>query len=316
MSASQPQAQAVAIKGNRFLLAGSDADVRKTCRPATKRIDLRGRTVLPGLEDSHTHPITAALSEQDGPIPVMNSIADIQAYIRSQAATQPADRVIFVPKIYSTRLIDRRYPTRYEIDEAAPGRLAMTDNGYASVLNSTRPEEAEHHPRYAAAGRRQDHQGREGRAERPDPGRAEAAGQPAPERARQPRRQDLGAEGMQKSYNAVGMTSTIDRGEACDGFRVYQGAARQERADRAQLRHLSDRRQGHARSSCARRSPASPGSPAWRRVVSRRARSRRSPTAASSSAPLICGSRTGRTRRSTATTIRTIAACWPCRARI
>src|SRR5262245_49514064 len=136
MSASQPQAQAVSIKGNHFLLVGSDADVRKAAGPATRQVDLRGRTVLPGLEDSHTHPIMSALSEQEGPIPVMNSIAEVQAYIRKQAAALPPDRLIFVPKVYSTRLTDRRYPTRYEIDEAAPGRLAMTDNGYASVLNS------------------------------------------------------------------------------------------------------------------------------------------------------------------------------------
>src|SRR5438876_1647176 len=135
LSGSQPQAQAVSIKGNHFLLVGSDAEVRKTAGTATRQVDLHGRTVLPGLEDSHTHPITSALSEQDGPIPVMNSIAEIQAYISKQAAALPADRVIFVPKIYSTRLQDRRYPTREEIDKAAPGRLAMTDNGYASVLN-------------------------------------------------------------------------------------------------------------------------------------------------------------------------------------
>jgi len=112
LSASQPQAQAVAIKGNHFLQTGSDADVRKTAGPATRQVDLHGRTVLPGLEDSHTHPITSALSEQDGPIPVMNSIAEIQAFIAKQAETTPADRLIFVPKIYSTRLVDRRYPTR------------------------------------------------------------------------------------------------------------------------------------------------------------------------------------------------------------
>src|SRR6266705_1696285 len=94
LSAAQPQAQAVAIQGNHFLLVGSDADVRKSAGPRTKQVDLRGRTVLPGLEDSHTHPITSALSEQDGPIPVMNSIAEIQAHIRKLAATTPADRLI------------------------------------------------------------------------------------------------------------------------------------------------------------------------------------------------------------------------------
>src|SRR5437660_8449119 len=111
LSASRPQAQAVAIQGNHFLLIGSDADVRKAAGPTTRQVDLHGRTVLPGLEDSHTHPIMAALSEQDGAIPVMNSIAEVQAYIRKQAAVLPPEKLIFVPKVYSTRLKDRRYPT-------------------------------------------------------------------------------------------------------------------------------------------------------------------------------------------------------------
>ncbi len=136
MSQAQPEAEAVAIAGDRFLKAGSDSEIRALAGSNTKLIDLHGRTVLPGLEDSHTHPITSALSEREGPVPVMHSIAEIQAYMRKQAAVLPADRVIFVPKVYSTRLKDRRYPTRYEIDDAAPGRLAMTDNGYASVVNS------------------------------------------------------------------------------------------------------------------------------------------------------------------------------------
>ncbi len=81
---SQPICEAVAIRGNRFLAVGSNAEVLKTAGPETKRIDLRGRTVLPGLIDSHTHPISAALSELDTPLPPFNSIADIQDYIRQQ----------------------------------------------------------------------------------------------------------------------------------------------------------------------------------------------------------------------------------------
>jgi hypothetical protein len=222
MSATQPRAQAVAIKGNRFLLAGSNAEVRKMAAPETRQIDLHGRTVLPGLEDSHTHPITSALSERDGPIPVMNSIAEIQAYIRKQAAALPADRVIFVPKIYSTRLQDRRYPTREEIDKAAPGRLAMTDNGYASVLNSTL---------LAKLNITRD-------TPQPSDGKIikDAKGEPtglilgAPRllsslrQSRSASHEDRvkGLLAMQKAYNQVGMTSTIDRGQTMDGFRVYQ----------------------------------------------------------------------------------------------
>jgi predicted amidohydrolase YtcJ len=222
MSATQPRAQAVAIKGNRFLLAGSNGEVRKLAAPETRQIDLHGRTVLPGLEDSHTHPITSALSERDGPIPVMNSIAEIQAYIRKQAAALPSDRVIFVPKIYSTRLQDRRYPTREEIDKAAPGRLAMTDNGYASVLNSTL---------LAKLNITRD-------TPQPSDGKIikDAKGEPtglilgAPRllsslrQSRSASHEDRlqGLLAMQKAYNQVGMTSTIDRGQTMEGFRVYQ----------------------------------------------------------------------------------------------
>src|SRR6185312_9925980 len=63
---SHPEVQAVAIRGNHFLAAGTLAEVRKTARASARMIDLHGRTVLPGLEDSHTHPITSALAEQDG----------------------------------------------------------------------------------------------------------------------------------------------------------------------------------------------------------------------------------------------------------
>src|SRR5437588_3026066 len=217
-----PVVEAVAIRGNRFLAVGSTAEARKAAGPAARQIDLRGRTVLPGLEDSHTHPIGSALSEQEGPVPVMNSIAEIQTYIRKLAATAPPDRVIFVPKIYATRLTDRRYPNRHELDQAAPNHPAMTDNGYASVLNSAALRNL---------GITRD-------TPQPPNGKIikDSSGEPtglilgAPQllgvlrRAKQPTHQDMAwaLKAMQKSYNQVGITSTIDRSEGPEGFRVYQ----------------------------------------------------------------------------------------------
>jgi predicted amidohydrolase YtcJ len=52
---ARPEAEAVAISRDRILLLGSDADVRALGRPATRVIDLRGRRVVPGFNDSHTH---------------------------------------------------------------------------------------------------------------------------------------------------------------------------------------------------------------------------------------------------------------------
>jgi hypothetical protein len=222
MSPSRPVAQAVAIRANRIAAVGSNAEVRKAAGSGTRLIDLKGRTVLPGLIDSHTHPISAALSEQDGPVPVMHSIAEVQQYIRKLAASTPAERLIFVPKVYATRLKDRRYPNRWELDEAAPQRLAMTDNGYASVLNSAA---------LAKLGITRDTpQPPNGKIIKDDKGEPTGlilgAGQLlSPLRsAKRPTHDDLlwALRNMQKAYNRVGITSTIDRGQTAPGFRVYQ----------------------------------------------------------------------------------------------
>ncbi len=63
---TQPVAQAVAIRAGKFAAVGGNAAIRKTAGPRTKLVDLHGRCVLPGLNDSHTHPIMAALAEQQG----------------------------------------------------------------------------------------------------------------------------------------------------------------------------------------------------------------------------------------------------------
>ena len=177
MWSDHPEVEAVAIRGDRFVAVGSNADVRKLASLLDAPDRPGGRNVLPGLQDSHTHPIAAALSEQDRPVPVMNSIPDILAHIRNLSDVTPPDRVIFVPKVYATRLAERRYPDRYELDKAAPRHAAMTDNGYASVLNSAALETAGDRARHTAAAERQDHQGQQGRAHRTDSRRATASRQ-------------------------------------------------------------------------------------------------------------------------------------------
>src|SRR6202035_3841515 len=54
--------QAIAIRDGKIVALGSTAEVQKLAGPATRAIDLQGRTVIPGLIDSHLHAIRAALS--------------------------------------------------------------------------------------------------------------------------------------------------------------------------------------------------------------------------------------------------------------
>ena len=57
----QPTAEAVAVVGNRIARVGSTDEVRDEVGPATRVVDLEGRTLLPGFNDNHTHPISYGL---------------------------------------------------------------------------------------------------------------------------------------------------------------------------------------------------------------------------------------------------------------
>ena len=136
MARDRPTASAMAVSGNRFLAVGSHEEVLRAAGSSATKIDLRGRCVVPGIIESHVHPIRSALAEKDGPVPVLDSIAAIQDFMRREAARLPQDKLVFAPKVYSTRLKERRFPTRHELDKAVPKHAAIADTDYAAVLNS------------------------------------------------------------------------------------------------------------------------------------------------------------------------------------
>src|SRR6187397_1402740 len=53
----RPYAEALSIRGDRIVAVGSRDEVLRSVGPTAERIDLQGRTLLPGLVDSHTHPV-------------------------------------------------------------------------------------------------------------------------------------------------------------------------------------------------------------------------------------------------------------------
>src|SRR5258706_3373579 len=77
--------QAIAIEGNQIVQVGANEAVLKLEGKQTRVIDLQGRMALPGLIDSHTHPLSAAMTEFDHEIPDMGSIEDVRNYFRQRA---------------------------------------------------------------------------------------------------------------------------------------------------------------------------------------------------------------------------------------
>jgi hypothetical protein len=128
--------QAVAIKNGRIAAVGANHAILKAERgPSTRVIDLGGRTVLPGLIDSHLHPLEAGLSEFREPLPPLDSFAAIQDYIRAQARKTPKGQWIIVPRTFPTRLKELRMPTR-EVLDVATEHPVLFDASYVVVVNT------------------------------------------------------------------------------------------------------------------------------------------------------------------------------------
>src|SRR5436190_13911338 len=86
-------AEAIAVRGDRIVAVGSNAEARAAVGPDARVIDLRGRTVVPGLIDAHPH--MDAMYRQDPVLSDCTSIAEIQEKIASYAArAEPGEWLI------------------------------------------------------------------------------------------------------------------------------------------------------------------------------------------------------------------------------
>src|SRR5215813_189412 len=118
----RPFVQAVAIQDGRFLAVGSNEEVMALRGSNTQVIDLGGRTVIPGLNDSHMHPIRGGLNYNmelrwDG----VPSLADAMRMLKEQAQrTPPPQWVRVIGGWTEFQFAERRMPTLEEINQAAP----------------------------------------------------------------------------------------------------------------------------------------------------------------------------------------------------
>ena len=127
---------AMAVEGERIVALGDKAKALATEHEEVKRVDLGGRMVLPGLMDSHSHPVGAATMEFDHPVPDIEDIPQLLNYIASRAKALPDGSLIGIAQVFITRLKEQRYPTREELDRVAPKHPVQFSTGPDSMLNS------------------------------------------------------------------------------------------------------------------------------------------------------------------------------------
>ncbi|WAC49667.1 amidohydrolase [Asticcacaulis sp. SL142] len=119
---TNPNATAVAIAGGVFTAVDTDAEVMKLKGPKTKLIDLKGKRVIPGLNDSHTHLIRGGLNylmelRWDG----VASVAEALDMLKAQVALTPAPQWVRVVGGFTEhQFAEKRLPTLDEINAIAP----------------------------------------------------------------------------------------------------------------------------------------------------------------------------------------------------
>jgi predicted amidohydrolase YtcJ len=135
VDASFSIAQGVAIRNGRFTTVGTNEAVRRTAGPATKLIDLRGRTVIPGLIDGHLH------NAGGGPgvdLANVRSMAELLAAVEARVkAGKPDDLIVSNSDWHEAQLREKRLPHRRELDRVAPENpVVLVRGGHEFIVNS------------------------------------------------------------------------------------------------------------------------------------------------------------------------------------
>ncbi len=133
---ANPNATAIAMSAGRIIAVGRDEEVMALATNETKVIELNGRRVIPGLNDSHTHLIRGGLNfnmelRWEG----VPSVTDALNLLRSQAQRTPAPQWVRVVGGWSEfQFAERRMPTLAEINQAAPETPVFILHLYGSAL--------------------------------------------------------------------------------------------------------------------------------------------------------------------------------------
>ena len=138
MDPDNARAEAIAIAGDRVYAAGDSKDVLNLATARTRKIDLAGKTVVPGFIDAHTHVCYSGIRHLKQVDCDLRSIADIQRAIRERAAKMPPGQWVVGFKYDDTKTSDGRKLTRADLDAAAPGHPVFVGHrgGHTAYVNS------------------------------------------------------------------------------------------------------------------------------------------------------------------------------------
>ena len=120
-------AEAFAIRDDRFIAVGTNAEVQALAGADTQQVDLQGQTVIPGLMDNHHHLIwNARLMNRGIDMVGVPSLAELLSRLRQAAAdAAPGDVIVASGGWSPNDFPEQRPPTKQELDEVVPNNLLM-----------------------------------------------------------------------------------------------------------------------------------------------------------------------------------------------
>lgn len=150
MNSSHPSAEAIAIKKDRIVSVGTTHEINSWIGNDTRVINLGGRTVIPGLVDTHIHVIDYGKFLAWIDLKEVSSIKEMQSKIRNRVQNVPKGRWIIGNGWDQDRFVEKRYPNLHDLDEVSPenpvvlyhqcGRVCVVNSKaleFAKVTNKT-----------------------------------------------------------------------------------------------------------------------------------------------------------------------------------
>jgi predicted amidohydrolase YtcJ len=134
----RPQAEAVVVADGRITYVGSNAEALKRAPHDARRIDLTGRTVVPGLTDAHAHLAGIGQRELSFNLEGARSLQELQARLRERAAEEPGQGWIVGRGWIESQWTPAQFPTRHDLDAVVANRpvYLVRADGHAAVANT------------------------------------------------------------------------------------------------------------------------------------------------------------------------------------
>ena len=135
---NSPKAEAIAILGEKVIAIGENDQILKLANSNTKKINIAGKTVVPGFIDAHSHPASSGLSHLRNVDIDLRSIEEIKKAIHKRAKETPPGEWILGFKYDDTKVKEGRLVNRYDLDEAAPNHPVRIRHrgGHSAYVNS------------------------------------------------------------------------------------------------------------------------------------------------------------------------------------